>query len=174
LYDNGDESVFHKWCGIRQDDEHLYIINNGTYGGSFTDSEMRLSLLRTPVYSAHPINDRQIAPHDRMHSHIDMGERQFSFRITTEDNIEREALLFNEAPRLLSFFPSGDGENKGKVMKIDNPNVILSSVKKNDTGYTLTLHNFSPEEQDAVINIYPLGKEIPLHFGKYELKIFDI
>lgn len=174
LYSNGYEAVFHKWCGIRQGNDHLYIINNGTYGGSFSESEMRLSLLRTPVYSAHPIRDRQIAPHDRMHSHIDMGERQFSFRITTEDNIERESLLFNEAPRLLSFFPSGDGERKGKVMEIDNPNVILSSLRKSDTGYTLTLHNFSPEEQDAVINIYALGKEIPLHFGKYELKIFDI
>jgi hypothetical protein len=103
-----------------------------------------------------------------------MGERQFSFRITTEDNIEREALLFNEAPRLLSFFPSGDGERKSKVIEIDNPNITLSSVKKSETGYTLTLHNFSEDEQDATINIYPLKKEIPLHFGKYELKIFEI
>ena len=174
LYSNGDESVFHKWCGIREGDKHLYIINNGTYGGCFTESEMRLSLLRTPVYSAHPINDRQIAPHDRMHSHIDMGERQFSFRITTEDNIEREALIFNESPRLLSFFPSGDGDKKGKVIDIDNEYIVLSSVKKNDNGYTLTLHNFSDKEQNAVINIYPLHKEIPLHFGKYELKIFEI
>jgi alpha-mannosidase len=174
LYDNGHEAVFHKWCGIKEDNNRLYVVNNSFYGGSFTKSEIRLSLLRTPVYSAHPIRDRQIAPHNRMHKHIDMGERHFSFRITTCENVQREAMLFNEPPRLLSFFPSGDGEKKSKVVEIDNPNIILSSVKKSDTGYTLTLHNFSNTEQDATINIYPLKKGIPLHFGKYELKIFEV
>ncbi len=170
LYDNGHESVFHKWCGIRKDNNRLYVVNNSFYGGSFTGSEIRLSLLRTPVYSAHPIRDRQIAPHNRMHKHIDMGERQFSFRITTCENVQREAILFNEPPRLLSFFPSGEGKKQEKVVEIDNPRIFLSSIKKENGEYIFTLHNFSPEEQEATLTLCRADKKIKLRFGKYELK----
>ena len=77
------ETVYHKWCGLKEDVKNLYVINKGIYGGSFTNSTIKLSLLRTPIYAAHPIEERQIAPHDRFIKHIDMGERSFSFRITT-------------------------------------------------------------------------------------------
>lgn len=170
LFDDERESVYHKWCGIHDGEDRLYVVNNGTYGGSFTNSTMKLSLLRTPMYSAHPILDRQLAPHDRCSNHIDMGERHFSFRITTEKNIEREAQIFNEAPQLLSFFPSGDGEAKDSVIKIDNPDVIMSSIKKDKNGYILYLLNFSDKDTDAEITLVGEGKKIDLHFGKYELK----
>lgn len=174
LYSNGNESVYHKWCGIRQGNDHLYVVNNSFYGGSFTNSSMRLSLLRTPVYSAHPIHDRQIAPHDRMHKHIDMGERHFSFRITTADNVQREAMVFNEAPRLISFFPSGEGEKPQKAVEIDNPYIFLSSIKKAENGYQLVLHNFSPNNQVAEISLCNKQEKIKLQFTKYELKLVNI
>ncbi len=170
LYVDDEESVYHKWCGIKNENEGVYVLNNGTYGGSFTEDTIKISLLRTPVYSAHPIGERQIAPHDRFLDHIDMGERIFSYRITTGENIERQAQIFNEAPQLLSFFPSGDGEEKTSVVKIDNPDVILSSLRKTKDGYMITLHNFSDKENVAEINVLPLNKKLSLHFGKYELK----
>ena len=165
------------WCGICESEDagaQLYVINNGLYGGSFTESSIKLSLLRTPVYATHPIQQRQVAPHDRFLNHIDMGERYFSFRITTEKNIEREAQIYNEAPQLLSFFPSGAGERKESVIQIDNPDIMLSSLRKDKDGYELVLHNFSEHENNAVIEIPALEKRLELNFGKYELKILKI
>ena len=168
LYSDEKESVFHKWCGIRGEDS-LYILNRGTYGGSFTDNSMKISLLRTAIYSAHPINDRQIAPHNRYMNHIDMGERNFSFRITTGENVEREAQIYNEAPYLMSFFPSGEGVAKTSAVTINNSDIILSSVKKNDRGeFEITLHNFADHENDAELVFG--DKKLDLHFGKFELK----
>ena len=143
-------------------------------GGSFTESSIKLSLLRTPVYATHPIEQRQVAPHDRFLNHIDMGERYFSFRITTEKNIEREAQIYNEAPQLLSFFPSGEGERKESIIKIDNPDIMLSSFRKTKAGYELVLHNFSEKENNAVIDIPALSRQFNLFFGKYELKIIQL
>ena len=40
-------------------------MNKGTYGGSADGNIMNLSLIRTSVYSAHPIMDRDITEHDR-------------------------------------------------------------------------------------------------------------
>ncbi len=170
LYSDEKECVYHKWCGIKNEENGIYVLNKGTYGGSFTKNSIKISLLRTPVYSAHPIEERIIAPHNRFLDHIDMGERRFSYRIISEENIQRQAQIFNESPQLISFFPSGDGEEKSSVIKIDNPEVILSSMKKTKEGYLLTLHNFSDKENNAEITVAPLNKKISLSFKKYELK----
>ena len=169
MYDDEKECVYHKWCGIKQENESLYVVNRGMYGGSFTNSTIKLSLLRTPIYAAHPIQERQIAPHDRWLNHIDMGERQFSFRITTEKNIDREAQVYNETPQLLSFFPSGEGECKQQMITVDNSNIILSSLKKKETGYELILFNTSDCEQTATLVWHRKKEERELHFGKYEI-----
>lgn len=172
LPDDYQESVFHKWCGIKESDKALYIINRGTYGGSFSKSNIKLSLLRTPVYSAHPIRQRKVSPTDKFLKHIDMGERQFSFRITTKQDIAREAQIYNEAPRVHSFFPSGDGVRPQSVIKTDNADVILSSMRKTDAGYQLTFYNASESANDAKVSVS--GKDIDLHFEKHEIKIIKI
>ena len=174
MFDDGTESVFHKWCGLSEGERSLYVINKGIYGGSFTNSTIKLSLLRTPIYAAHPIEDRQIAPHDRFIKHIDMGERTFSFRIIAESNVVREAQIYNESPQLLSFFPSGNGERKQSAIIIDNPDIILSSVKKINGKCQLNLYNATDTEKDAEVSLLKDNRKIPLHFNKYELKQIDI
>ena len=170
LFEDLRESVFHKWCGIRTQEQQLYVINQGIYGGSFTPDTIRLSLLRTPMYSAHPIGDRQIAPHDRYIRHMDLGERQFTFRITADADVTRKAQIYNEAPTLLSFFPSGEGACAGSAVTLDNPKVLLSSMKKGMEGYELTLYNSSEEAQEATLVLPGRKKKIKLSFGRFELK----
>jgi len=170
LYGDERECVYHKWCGIRSGDDSLYVVNKGIYGGSFTDRTIKLSLLRTPLYSAHPIGERQIAPHDRWIKHMDMGERKFTFRITTEPDIARVAQIYNEAPQLLSFFPSGAGEAKGSVVSMEDSDIILSSVKKQEDGYEMTLFNTLGEEKDVEVVLHVKQEKRMLHFGKHELK----
>ncbi|MBR1970553.1 MAG: alpha-mannosidase [Clostridia bacterium] len=165
-----NEAVYHKWCGLKEGEDNLYVVNRGIYGGSFTQSSIKLSLLRTPIYAAHPIEKRQIAPHNRFTKHIDMGERSFNFRITSEKDIAREAQIYNEQPQVLSFFPSGEGERKNSVISIDNPEIILSSVKKKDGKYVLTLYNATDKENGAQVLLIKENRKINVSLGKYELK----
>ena len=174
LYSDEKESVYHKWCGIRSETDGLYVLNRGTYGGSFTNNTMKLSLLRTATYSGHPIPDggyghvRKIAPGDRMNDHIDIGERKFSYRITASKDIDRQAQIFNETPRALSFFPSGEGEKTDSYVTIDVPQVILSSVRGNE----MVLHNTSNRKTAAVMEISGISRI--LHFEPCELKTIRI
>ncbi|MBE6704985.1 MAG: alpha-mannosidase [Ruminococcaceae bacterium] len=168
------ENVFQKWCGIRSGDDALYVINNGTYAGSFTDSTIKLSLLRTPVYSAHPIDDYPICPNNRSYDHIDIGEREFSYRITTAKDIGRQAQIFAEAPRSLSFFPSGMGKKAEEAVSIDNDDIIMSSFVRDGDKYVLTLQNYSDSEKDAVISVASDPDNIKVHFGAFELKRIEI
>lgn len=172
LWENGDEAVFQKWCSVENSDDGLAVLNRGTYGGSFTENSINISLLRTPVYSAHPIGGRPYVPHTRFSEHIDIGERIFYFRITPAEDLDRKAQIFNETPELLSFFPSGDGENKGSAITVDNSDIILSSVRLTDGKYKLTLYNSTEHECEATIKV--MGKELHEKFGKYQLKFIEI
>ena len=174
LYNDERESVYHKWCGIRSETEGLYVLNRGTYGGSFTSNTMKLSILRTATYSGHPIPDggfgplRKLVPADRMNDHIDIGERKFSYRITASKDIDRQAQIFNEVPRVLSFFPSGEGKRTDPYVTINAPQIILSSVRENE----LVLHNTADRETTAVMEISGISRI--LHFEPCELKTIRI
>lgn len=59
-------------------------------------------------------------------------------------------------------------------MTVDDPDIILSSVKKEETGYKLTLFNASEEEKDVEVVLHVKQEKWRLHFGKYELKMVVI
>ena len=173
LFSNTDEAVFQKWCAMVGDGCGISVLNRGIYGGSFTDSSIRLSLLRTPIYAAHPIKDRPLAPHNRYTDHIDMGERRFSFRISNLEELDVKAQIYNEEPRLISFFPSGEGKTPGSAAVIDHPEVQLSSIRKSDKGYSLTLFNTCDHPVTATLQL--AGREpLTLDFGKFELKLLAV
>lgn len=174
LFSDGREAVFHQWCALEGKNGRLGIVNEGIYGGSFEENTLWLSLLRTPLYSAHPIEKRPIAPRDRFIKHMDMGERCFHFRITPEKNIEREAQIFNEKPFALSFFPDGMGVSPLEALRIDCACVLLTSLKKHRNGYIAHLFNTSAQECAAEITVPPFRLQEQLRFKSFELKFVFI
>jgi alpha-mannosidase len=74
LVTNGDEVVAQKWVSLvsENSDAAISIVNDGIYGSDCCDGEVKLSLLRSPGYCAHPINDREIMPQDRFSPRIDV------------------------------------------------------------------------------------------------------
>ena len=166
----GCENVFQKWCGIVGKDGQISVLNNGIYGGSFEGSSILLSLLRTPIYAAHPIGERQIAPHNRWTPHIDMGERHFSFRITPTEHPDRDALVYNEEPVALSFFPSGDGEKPDAPIRVSNTDVLLTAMKR--SGNQTILHFFNSKNENAECDVEFMGTTTHIKMMPYEIKFF--
>jgi len=166
MRNDGNEAPFQKWCGMDDGKHKIFVINNGNYGGSAKENKLYVNLLRTAVYSAHPNElGRPIAIHDRMHEHMDMGESDFSFRIFADcENIDCEAEIFNKAPHILSFFPSGYGEMKENVFEINNKNIILSTVRNEKEGTLIRLYNSLDKEE--ICRIY----EKEIEFTPFEVK----
>ena len=54
---NGNEAVAQKWTAVvsKKNNCAVTCINDGIYGSDFSKGELRLSLLRSPAYSGHPI-----------------------------------------------------------------------------------------------------------------------
>jgi len=149
---NGDEAVAQKWTAVvsKARGTALTCINEGTYGSDFARGELRLTLLRSPAYSAHPIGDRQIVPQDRFSPRVDQGERTFRFWLRGGPTarrlaaVDREAVARNEAPMALSFYPSGRGRKPRGFVELTDDVVQVSAIKRAERGDGLVIRLFEP------------------------------
>lgn len=75
------ENVSQKYLALCGADKAILAANNGVYGSSYDEKagELKITLLRSPSYTAHPLPGRIVMPQDRYMPYIEQGERDFSF-----------------------------------------------------------------------------------------------
>lgn len=168
------EVVFHKWCALKDNETSFAVLNKGTYGGSAKDNQLQISLLRTPVYSAHPIGNKQLAETDRSHDHIDMGEREFEYRLVADEkHLDAKAEIYNQPCYTLSFFPSGAGEVDYQRAELDNQNVILTAFKKDKDG-NLMARVYNSVDKDSTCCLKVDNQEYMVKLMPYEFKTITL
>ncbi len=136
---SGEEKVFNQWCAVSSSDKQkaLGIICDSGHGMDFMNGEIRYSLLRSPCYSSLPIFDKPLVTEDRVHDHIDIGEREFKIVIDAGNsdkllaNLDRKAMIFNEPVQKMVFFPDGQGQSRASsnFMHIYDSRVVLTSCR---------------------------------------------
>lgn len=165
------EVSYQKWCGLFDNKDGFAVLNNGTYGGSAKEGVLNITLMRTPVYSAHPINDRPITDPDRCYDHIDIGEREFEYRLTAGiENIDAKAEIFNQPVYALSFYPSGAGKKKDTAVELSNRDIILSGYKKDNGNIKVRMFNSADCESRNLLKIG--DKSFETVFGAFEVKTY--
>lgn len=152
LDSDGREVTYQKWCGICGKENALYVLNKGMYAGSFCDKSLFLTLLRTPVYSAHPIEGRTFDTKHRFSNRIDMGERSFHIRLSASSDYEKKALLFNEEPVAISYFAKEEPREIPPVITLDNEAVQISLMKIKGDKLKLHLFNTSPDIEAVTVS----------------------
>jgi alpha-mannosidase len=184
LRDDGTECVAQKWVAAVSKKAGLALscINNGTYGSDFKDGELRLTLLRSPGYSSHPIDDRQVLPTDRFMPRSDQGERLFHFWLNAGPRgvrlaaVDREALARNEAPMALSFFPAGQGKALKPLATLSDGVVQITAIKKAEKGNAMIVRLFNPtgRTRTTTLALPCLRTRKKLTLGKYEIRTLKI
>ena len=160
---NGRENVSQRYTLLEEQGRMAALINNGVYGSSCEGNMLYTTLLRSPAYTAHPIQEREIVPQDRFVPHIDQGERCYSFLLCAGAVQEMEDLAvkadaFNEKPMAISFYPSGAGQKPDPAIEIDHPTVQLIAFKRaqDEEGYVVRLFNPHAKEQTVKLISRPL------------------
>ena len=176
LYMDGRECVSQRFVAVKNEKSCLALINDVAYGSSFKNNEISMSLIRTATYCAHPICDRELIPTDRFVKKIDMGERNFRFRLTVaqEDELERLATQFCQKPYACNVFPIERDEKMADFnLDIEDKNIVLVTMKKRygKDSFVLRLLNNSPASKTTTLTLN--GAEITLSFGKYEAKTVE-
>jgi alpha-mannosidase len=180
LSNNGDEVVSQKWSGLFSEEKNaaISIINDGIYGSDCLSGEIRLSLLRSPGYCAHPINDRVIMPQDRYSPHIDQGERIYNFWLNVGNkderlmHIDREALIKNEKPFALSFFPSGLGVKPNALISLSDDVIQMTTFKKSDSSEDYIIRLFEPTGtgRSTIVTLHNEGVKKEFTLDGFEIK----
>ena len=186
LPNNGDEAVAQKWAAVvsKKDNIALTCINNGVYGSDFSRNGLRLTLLRSPAYSAHPdlVDGTIYIPPDRYTPRIDQGERVFRFWFDGGkarqrlEKIDRQALVKNEKPFALSFFPSGKGKNPKPLAVLSDDVVQITTIKQAESSNDLIVRLFEPtgRKRNTVLSLPSLGKRIRITLAGFEIKTLRI
>lgn len=181
LQTDGKEAVSQKWSAAVSETSALYVVNNGVYGSSFENGEMRISLLRSASYCAHPIPERSLFPDSRFMPRFDQGERTYSFwlDVCTPDTLEkadRDATIHNEWVTAVNIFPSGSGKKPEAAVVFDCDNAGVSAFKKASMGdgYVLRLYENSGKDAEGTFDIPSLGIKHKFTLSKFEVKTFII
>jgi alpha-mannosidase len=182
---DGTEAVSQKWAAVvaAGGELALTIVNDGVYGSDFAGGEVRISLLRGAAHSADPAGERPMLTQDRFIPRIDQGERVFRFWIaagpaeTRLAAVEREALVKNEAPYVLPYFPPADGRKaKPSAVLSDGP-VVITAMKKSEDRNLLVLRLFEPTGKPRMVTLgLPFaGAKTRLKMRAFEIKtlLFD-
>lgn len=175
LFDNRDECVAHDFVALEQQDgNYIEIMTPDSFGSSYSDGTIHLTLLRMATYCAHPISwERPLVRPNIFIPKIDQGQRHFRYSLclAPENELKRNADLFAERPFAWNIFPTVDSRD-GKEVKIstsnDSINVVTIKKAKQKDGYVVRLQNCSCNPQNTYLSID--SSKICLDFGKFEVK----
>lgn len=185
LPDNGDEVVAQKWVAVVSDkgDTAFTCINDGIYGSDFSKNGLRLTLLRSPAYSAYPGEGGKIfMPQDRYSPRIDQGLRYFKFWFNGGragerfERVDREALVKNEKPFTLSFFPNGSGKKTKPVAVVNDNAVQITAIKRAESNNDLIFRLFEPtgKARKITLDLPVIGKKCKVNLKGFEIKTLRI
>jgi alpha-mannosidase len=180
LPSDGDEAVAQKWLALvsAADGTALTVVNDGTYGSDWDGVELRLSLLRSPAYAADTWEDRLAVARDRFIPRQDTGERSFRFWLNggaldgRMDAVGREALVRNEAPYVLTYFPPGHGRRAAAGLVVEGEAVEAAAFKKSEDGRDPVIRLFEPtgKPRRVVVKLPALRARAAVRLKGFEIK----
>lgn len=185
LPNDGMEVVSQRFSAVvsEKDDAAFTIINNGTYGSDCKDGEARISMLRSPGYSAgcSDFSKRkpEVMEQERCNVFMDQGEREFTFWLNAGTVTERmyavesEAALHNETPFALSCFPGGKQKDGiRQLVALDNEAIQLTTFKKGMESDQYILRLFEPtgEKRNCTITLPFAGISKEIEISGFEIQ----
>jgi alpha-mannosidase len=177
---DGKENVNQKWLLLAGDQQALSVINTGIYAHDFFDNELRITLMHSPGYCAHPLENRVVLPQDRFLARVDTGERHFELVLTAGDRnerldrVDREALEENEEPFALSFFPTGKKKQFAQGISVDNEKLVLSAFIRKGETYQIRLYNPTDVRQGASVSVGNATVLDNIEFAPFEVKTLEL
>ncbi len=181
----GEELVAQQWVGLfsKDHDQALTIANQTTYGFDYSDGEIRLSLIRSPAYAGHPVDDiTPIVRQDRFTPRMDQGEHVFRFRLNAGsygeriDSVDLESLLLNSGSMSLCCYPEKNGKSPGICVVVSDRSVRLGALKLSDDGNSMVIRLFETTgtPRQVTVTVSELNQTFRLEFIGHEIKTLSV
>ncbi len=171
---DGEEENGHRYVAVRGEKRSMAMLNDGKYSFSIQGGDLRLTVLRSPIYGDHG------GPRTAESEFTEQGISEFRYSMVpgpaTPDYaaLERRAAELNCPPVLVcennhkGFLPPEDSFGS-----VDADNVDVTAFKRAEDGNGWIVRAYETagrEETETVLRLPLLAKEIPLRFGKFEIR----
>lgn len=160
---NGMEHAAQRWLCLVEGTWAFSCITESTYGFGCRSGELRLSLLRSPIYAAHPAASGKDAalPSDRFTPRMDQGEYQFRFWLNAGEATTRLTLLERETqchlqppPVLLLPLPRIFSAPMQAILQVEDPSVVVTALKQSEDGSELLVRLWEPTGQERFCQLH--------------------
>jgi len=181
----GEELVMQRWAGVASADGQrmLTVVNDGIHGWDFSAGELRLTMLRSPAYSGHPITGNEhILRQDRFEPRLDQGERCFRFWLNAgegrirRERIDLEAVLHHETPMALCAWSMDSKHPILPGIMLSNPTVRLAALKmaESEPWVIIRLFETTGAARTTKVNLPTLNMSFTITLKSFELKTIAV
>ena len=169
-----DVSGFIKTNGKLEKRYGVALLNDSKYGGDIKWAEIRLTILRSPIFAkhAHGIPDDLTGL-----EFLDQGEQTVRYALLPHASRWNRAHLAREAEAFGTHAKTYWKKNENgplteSFLQVDPANVVLSAFKRAETGegWILRMYESEGHDAEAVIRFIALKKEIHLPIRAFEIK----
>lgn len=144
---DGYENPGQRWIDITGEKQNiiygLTVINDAKYGYNTKENDMRISIVRSAVFAHH--DPKKLDP-DKEYVYMDQGIQTFRMMLVPhkgswkEANIARIAEEFISQPIVIyQGIHPGHRPKSASFLSVDQSNIVISSVKKSETGNDLII-----------------------------------
>lgn len=146
----------------------LCVANDSKYGYDTTDSEMRLSVLRTAIYCDH------FGKRDDLCEYMDMGVHEFSYSVfpyTDNATSERVAQELNFGLRtIMGTFKKGTLPEKFSGFETDRNGAVITAIKKCEDSDENIIRVCEMNGNKTEFTVELFGKKIKTELSHNQLK----
>ena len=179
----GDEDPGQRWIdvsGERGSAKYgLAVINDAKYGYSVNGGDLRISIVRSPVYAQF---ERELKP-DGEYLWQDQGRQIFRMLLVPHAAGWREAGIVRMAEEFTSPVPvlyqgihPGSRPGSASFLSVDVPNVVVSAVKKSEDGDDIIVRCYETEGRaaTATLNLGIVNRRWTGTFRPLEIKTLRV
>ncbi len=176
--DDGGEEPCQSWIDVggRVDGQEcgLALLNDCKYGYDVLDGELRMSILRSPIYAFHM--PRQVMAGVTYH-YTDQGTQTVNLALVphlggwAEGDVVRRAWSLNAPPiaREVDVHP-GHWPAVASWLECDTPNVVLTVLKRAEDGGDLILRGYEAAGRENVAEVRFLDERWTFSWRPHEIK----
>ncbi|MHB0857418.1 MAG: alpha-mannosidase [Anaerolineae bacterium] len=175
---NGEEEPCQSWVdlsGQAADGRRgLCLVNDSKYGYDALEGELRLSVLRCPIYAFH--RPREIVPGVTYH-YVDQGVQVLRYRLLPHKggwetaHPDRQSLALHEPLLAERVAPHTGIWDKVSLLRVSPENVVLTTVKWSEDGRSLLARGYEATGQAGRLELTSeaLGVSWSCELGPHEI-----
>lgn len=171
---DGNEEPGGPWIDVSDKNYGLCLINNAKYSYDVEGSDLRLTVLRSPVYAHH---FPKTLENNIDYRYIDQGEQAFTYIIIPHKgrwekapSLDWTENLNNPCYSFVEYNHKGKFPQKQSFFKINKENILVTVLKKAEETDDFILRLYETKGKSTQVEIKLFKRIFKIKVGAYEIK----